>query len=448
MNLKGKEVLVVGCGMTGVSVAKFLAGEKAKVTLTDSKSKLELRHLLDPLEKYKIRYDLGSYVQKRFLDSDLIVVSPGVPLDLEPLKAAIDKGIEVISEIELAFRFIRKPIIAVTGTNGKTTTSHLIASMIQNDGSSVYLCGNVGKPLIDYCIEKSKAQYIVCEVSSFQLETCQTFRPKVAVLLNVTEDHLDRHDSLAEYRAIKGLIFENQTEADYAVLNADDALTAQLAPDISSQVFYFSKYPLSGQGTYYQERKLHFTSRDFGKKQIKPDEMQLKGIHNLENVMAATTAAFILKISKQAVQKTINEFKGLEHRFEFVSRKNRVNFYNDSKGTNVDCIRRILQCFTKPVILIAGGRDKGGNFSDLKDTIKQKVKILILMGEAKEKINRVLGDTTETYVVGTLDEAVLYAYQKSRFGDNIVFCPGCSSFDMFENYAARGDAFKKIVFNL
>ncbi len=448
MDVKGKNILVVGCGVTGVSVATFLAKQKAKVTITDYKSKLDLRHLLEPLDKHNIKYDLGSYVTKRFVESDLIVVSPGVPLDLEPLEIAIKKGVPVISEIELAARFITKPITAISGTNGKTTVTTLVAKMIENDGASAYLCGNIGKPLVDYLIEKPKVKHIACEISSFQLEACTTFRPKVAALLNVTPDHLDRHGSMEEYLAVKGLIFENQEAGDYAVLNYDEPLARHFGTEIQSQPYYYSKREFAGFGTFLEGTKLVFNSREFGKKQVKLDNMKLRGVHNLENVMAAVTIAFILKVSKQAVQQTIDEFKGLEHRFEFVAKKNRVNFYNDSKGTNIDSVARVLQSFPRPVILIAGGREKGGDYGILRDTIKQKVKTLILMGEAKEKLNRILGDCTETFVVGTLEEAVLYAYQKSHSDDNVVFCPGCSSHDMFKNYAERGEAFKKIVFNL
>ncbi|MBI2609365.1 MAG: UDP-N-acetylmuramoyl-L-alanine--D-glutamate ligase [Deltaproteobacteria bacterium] len=448
MDVKGKEILVVGCGVTGISTARFLAESKAKVTLTDYKSKLDLRHLLEPLEKYDIKYDLGTYIQKRFNDSDLIVVSPGVPFDLEPLEIAINKGVPVISEIELASRFIRKPIIAIAGTNGKTTTSELVAKMIENDGDKVFLGGNIGKPLVDYLIEKPKVKHIVCEISSYQLEACKTFRPQVAALLNVTPDHLDRHGTFEEYVAVKGLVFENQTQDDVAVLNYDDRVVKDLGLHIQSEALFFSKYPFEGEGIHYEDMKLMFHSKKFGKKQLELQNMKLKGIHNLENIMAASSIAFSLGVSKKAVQKTIDEFKGLEHRFEFVARKNRVNFFNDSKGTNIDSIAKILQNFSRPVILIAGGREKGGDYSVLKDIIHQKVKMLILMGEAKEKLNRVLGDYTETFVVGTLEEAVLYAYQKSRFDDNIVFCPGCSSHDMYTNYAERGEAFKKLVFNL
>ncbi len=448
MNLKGKKVLVVGCGITGISVAKFLAKERADVTLTDKQSRIDLRQQLTPLEKLNIKYDLGTYVTKRFVDSDLIVVSPGVPFDLEPLEVAIKKGVEVISEIELASRFIKKPIIAVTGTNGKTTTVNLVAQMIENSGSSAFLCGNVGKPLIDYLIEKPKVKWIVCEVSSFQLEACKTFRPKIAAFLNFSPDHLDRHETMEEYLAVKGLIFENQTSADYAVLNYDDPVVRQFGEDRAPTPYYFSKGEFSGAGVFLAERKLFFKSSEFGKKQLGLEEMKLRGVHNLENVMAAACVSFLAGASKQGIQQTIDEFKGLEHRFEFVARKNRVSFYNDSKGTNIDSVARILESFARPVILIAGGRDKGGDYSILRDIIRQKVKMLILMGEAKEKLNRVLGGVTETYVVGTLEEAILYAYQKSRSDDNIVFCPGCSSYDMFKNYKERGEAFKKIVFNL
>jgi UDP-N-acetylmuramoylalanine--D-glutamate ligase len=342
------------------------------------------------------------------------------------------------------------PIIAITGTNGKTTTTLMIGQMFKNAGKNAFVGGNVGNALTNLLLSREKYQCVVCEVSSFQLETIKKFKPNVAIILNLTADHLDRHGSMESYKAFKGRIFENQTSADYLILNADDPLLASYGEQAKSRVLYFKKCPpsRSPQGICYEEPYFYLASKQVGKGQFRTDKIQILGTHNRENFMAAILAAKIFKCSNEAIQRTLDTFEGVPHRLEYVKTRGYVDFYNDSKATNVDSVIRSLESFQKPLILIMGGRDKGGNFEVLRPLIQKKVKILILMGEAKEKINRAIGDYTETFVIGTLEEAVFMAYQKSRRGDVILFSPGCASFDEFKNYEERGNRFKGLLRDL
>ena len=451
MHLKGKKIVVVGLARTGVAVAKFASERGAIVTVTDMKTKSELHEAVKQLVPYrKIKYELGRHQIKTFLASDLIVVSPGVPLNIEPLVEAKNKNKEIISELEFACRFIRIPMIAITGTNGKTTTTLMTGQMFKNAGKNAFVGGNVGNALTNLLLSRESYQYVVCEVSSFQLETIKKFKPNVAIILNLTADHLDRHGTMESYKAFKGRIFENQTSADYLILNADDPLLAGYASLAKSRVLYFKKCApsQSPEGICYEEPYFYLGSKYTGKRQFRTDKIQILGAHNKENFMAAILAAKIFKCSDEAIQRTLDTFEGVPHRLEYVKTCGYVDFYNDSKATNVDSVIRSLESFQKPLILILGGRDKGGNFEVLRPLIQKKVKILILMGEAKEKINRAIGDYTETFVVGTLEEAVFMSYQKSRRGDVILFSPGCASFDEFKNYEDRGNRFKGLLRDL
>lgn len=451
MQLKEKKILVVGLARTGVAVSKFAMERGALVTVTDMKTKTELEASLKQLAGYKkIKYELGNHSIKTFLSHDLIIVSPGVPLTIEPLVEAKNKNKEILSELEFAFRFIRIPIAAITGTNGKTTTTMILGQMFKNAGKEAFVGGNVGNALSNLLLSREKYQYVVCEVSSFQLETIKKFKPRVSVILNLTPDHLDRHGSMEAYKAFKGRIFENQTSEDTLILNGDDPLLQSFALLAKSKVLYFKKKAPSEafQGIYYEEPYFHLKSKLLGGAKFRADKIRILGMHNKENFMAAILAAKIFKCPNAAIQQTLDTFEGVAHRLEYVKTRGYVDFYNDSKATNVDSVICSLESFQKPLILIMGGRDKGGNFEVLRPLIQKKVKTLILMGEAKEKINRAIGDYTETFVVGTLEEAVFMAYQKSRRGDVILFSPGCASFDEFKNYEERGNRFKELLRDL
>ncbi|MBI2646046.1 MAG: UDP-N-acetylmuramoyl-L-alanine--D-glutamate ligase [Deltaproteobacteria bacterium] len=451
MILKNKKVVIIGLARSGVAVAQFATQRGAKVTVTDLKTKAELQSYLKLLAPYKkIKYELGRHPLKTLLAADLFVVSPGVPLTNPLIEQAVKKNKKIMSEIEFAFQFITVPIIAVTGTNGKTTTTMMIGEMLKNAKKKVFVGGNIGNALTNMLLSKEKYQVAVAEVSSFQLEHVSSFQPKVALILNVTPDHLDRHGSMENYRKVKGRIFQNQRATDALILNADDELVKTYALESKSHAYFFGKGGLSeGQeGVYYKEGRFYLKTKELGREQYVTDQVKVKGDHNKENFMASLLAAKILKCSPEAIQTTLNNFQGVAHRLEYVKTRGYVEFYNDSKATNPYSVMRSLESFTKPLILIMGGRDKGCEFEILRPLIQQKVKNLILLGEAKEKINRAIGDYTETFLVGTLEEALFMAYQKSRAGDVILFSPGCSSFDMFKNYEDRGDRFKELLRDL
>lgn len=452
---KKLRALVVGLGRSGVAATKLLCKKGYKVTVTDELNKTDLKDALEALESYDFKAELGKHVLKTFSDQDLIVVSPGVRLDIKPLQHAEKAGVPIISEVELAAQYISEPIIAVTGTNGKSTTASLIAEMIRSAGKEVFLGGNIGTPLSEYPLKRDKADWVVVEVSSFQLDTSRQFKPHVAVILNVAPDHLDRYPSFEEYAAAKAKLPVNMTEEDYLIYNFRDAKLNQMLATMKAKPLHFTSDPITKlppavaekfQGAYLAAPNLmHLRAARWKDHDFPVQESQLRGIHNRENMMAAMLAAKLAGASNEAIQKALVSFKPLPHRMEFVGRKNSVFFYNDSKGTNVHSLLRSLESFNEPVILIAGGRDKGEDYGSLAPAIRRHVKNLILVGEAKEKLNRAIGDFSETFLVGTFEEAVYLAYQKSRSGDVILLSPGCASQDMFKNFEERGDYFKKIV---
>lgn len=451
LQLKNKKICVVGLARTGVAVARFLSEKGAKVTVTDMKTKTQLAEFLKPLSAYKkIKYELGRHPFQLFLSSDLIVVSPGVPIHIPPLSKAREQKVSALSELEFASRFIKQPMVAITGTNGKTTTTMIVGQLLKNAKKSVFVGGNIGNALTHVLLSKEKYQYVVSEVSSFQLELIEKFHPKVAVILNLTPDHLDRHQTMEHYKAIKGRIFENQTYTDTLILNANDPLLQSYSQQAKSQILYFKigKLDPHQEGIYYENNRFYVKTKKFGKEEFRTDQLKVKGNHNKENFMASILVAKTLKCPSQVIQHTLNTFEGVAHRLEYVKTRGYVQFFNDSKATNIDSVKCALESFEKPLILIMGGRDKGAPFEELRPMIQRKVKILILMGEAKERINRALGDYTETFVVGTLEEAVFMAYQKSRAGDIVLFSPGCASFDEFKNYEERGARFKDLLRDL
>jgi UDP-N-acetylmuramoylalanine--D-glutamate ligase len=444
MDLKGKKVLVVGMARTGIAAAKFLKGKGSLVTTTEVKPKEEMREAVEALRGMNVSEEWGGHQTETFLKQDLIVVSPGVDLNIEPVQKAIQQGVRVISEIELACRFIHVPIIAVTGTNGKTTTTLLIGEMLREDGKKVGVGGNVGEPLILFADGKDQWEVLVVEISSFQLEAIEDFRPRISVLLNITEDHLDRYPSYGDYIEAKVRIFANQNSGDLAILNRDDPIVMQFGEKVKAKKVLFSLKEKPGEGAFSNGQTI---SLRLGKKgeEYSLAKTPLKGIHNVENMMASLTAARIFGCSKKSIQTVLDRFKGLEHRLEFVREIKGVRFYNDSKGTNVGSVVKSLLSFPEPVILIAGGKDKNGDLSPLEELIQKRVKHLILIGEAKERMNRELGRLTDTVMAKTMEEAVLLAHQKAKAGEVVLLSPACSSFDMFKDYKERGMVFKEAV---
>jgi UDP-N-acetylmuramoylalanine--D-glutamate ligase len=456
---KGKKVLVVGFGLSGVSAAKYLSKQGAKVTVVDSKQQEELKESIDACESLKLEYEFGKHNPKTFLSAELIVVSPGVPLTTKVLEEAREKNIPITSEVELAVGGIKEPIVAVTGTNGKTTTTALIGEMFKADGRAAFVGGNIGKPLLDYLNDGIKASVVVAELSSFQLELTDKLVPAAAVFTNLEEDHLDRYPDFEAYVQAKKKLLGVCDRNSFVILNHDSAKVASLSQSSPGKLMWFTKHSpmkLGGKfaeefmGVYWDSKTKKIVSKITGKEETYDlSQFKLFGEHNRENLMAAICAARAMGVEPKAIQSVINSFKGVPHRLEFIRKKDGVFFFNDSKGTNVMSVQKSLSAFTSnPIILIAGGKDKGIDFTPLVDLVKEKCKILILLGEAKEKINRAIGDFSETYLVGTFEEAVLLAYQKSRSGDIILLSPGCSSYDMFKNYEERGEYFRKLVSQL
>ena len=444
MDLKGKKVLVVGLARTGIATAKFLKAKGSLVTATEVKPKEEMGEAVQALKGMDISTEWGGHQTEAFLKQDIIVVSPGVDLSIEPIQKAVKYGVRVISEIELAYHFIHVPIIAVTGTNGKTTTTLLVGEMLKEDGRKVGVGGNVGEPLILFADGKDRWEVLVVEISSFQLEAIEDFRPRISVLLNITEDHLDRYPRYDDYIEAKVRIFANQNSGDLAILNRDDPIIMQFREKVKAKKVLFSLKEKLGKGAFSNGQTISLRLGGEGEK-YSLAKTPLKGIHNVENMMAALTTARIFGCSKKSIQDVLNRFKGLEHRLEFVREIGGVRFYNDSKGTNVGSVVKSLQSFSEPVTLIAGGKDKNGDLSPLEALIQKRVKHLILIGEAKDRMNRELGGLTDTAMAKTMEKAVLLAHQKAKAGEVVLLSPACSSFDMFKDYKERGKVFKEAV---
>ncbi len=455
MDLPGKRILIIGLGKTGMATARFLSRRGADVVVTDDKAPSELREALDRLQRGNVKFRLRPCLPEILQDVDMVVPSPGVPPSNALLMEAINKKKPVLSELELACRFLKRPMIAVTGTNGKTTTTTLIGEILKKSGISVFVGGNIGTPLIDYVDGPQQDDYAVVEVSSFQLQWTYEFRPDVAVLLNVTYDHVDYHGTFADYRRAKEQIFINQTGQDLAVLNADEDDTASLSRKLAARISYFSSSRHLAQGIFREGGQIVYRPLTGETETYPLDMVKIPGDHNIENVMAAVMAARWAGCRQEAIIDAVNHFRGVAHRIEYVGEKDGVAFYNDSKATNVGAVQRALETFNKheaslsrPVVLLMGGRDKQGNFASLAAMINKGVKTLILFGEARDKIATLLGGVVETHQAATLREAMPLARRCAAAGDIVLLAPGCASFDEFKDYKERGDVFKQWVGSL
>ena len=434
-----QRVLVVGLGASGVSVVKLLAGEGRKVTVTDTKGEGALSEALKALEAVPFIGRFGGHERKDFLDHELIVISPGIASDHPLLGEARRNGARVMGEIELASRFIEEPIIAITGTNGKTTTTTLLGRVFEEAFGYVFVGGNIGEPLVNYVLSGRKARYVIAEISSFQLETIECFRPHTAILLNITEDHLDRYAAFADYAAAKMKIFHNQTPEDEAILAKEIKETEA----IRAKTYYFSTRSNLAEGAFLQDGllRVRLGGREFS---YRRDLSPLVGVHNSENLLSVLLTSHLYGIDREVIEKGLRDFKRLAHRVEFVREVRGIKVYNDSKATNVDAARRALESLGGRIVLIAGGKDKGGSYRVIA-SLADRIKALILIGEATQRIEAELGPHMKTYAEEGLGEAVERAFQVASQGDTVLFSPMCSSFDMFENYKARGNAFKQIV---
>jgi len=439
-DLKGKHIVVAGAGLSGVAAANFCHSRGAHVSVSDTRSASEIAGLaqLDPC----IEQDCAGHTDSIFQHADLIILSPGIPLHAPVISRAMEAGIPVWGEIELASRFLRIPIIAITGTNGKSTVTSLCGHILQRCGEQVFIGGNIGTPLIE-AVDGDYSVAVV-ELSSFQLESVVTFNPHVAVLLNISPDHLDRYADMHSYMQAKQRIFANQTTTDLMVLNRDDAQVLALARDASARRTCFSSACILKEGLSLDLPSMLWRHSDV-EYCFDCNALQLQGLHNLENVMAALAACSGQGHAPVRMWEAACEFSGLPHRMEWVRTLNGVRWYNDSKGTNIGSVEKSLRGFDTPVTLIAGGKDKGGDYALLRPVLSEKRPRLILLGAAAEKMAAAWEDICHINMVNSMEEAVACAYQNTCAPGSVLLSPGCSSFDMFSSFAERGEVFAALV---
>ena len=417
------------------------------MTATDTRTEKELGDAVLALRKAGVALELGGHREEVVVEADLIVPSPGVAADAPLLQFARSKGVTIWSEIELAYRFLKGRLIGITGSNGKTTTTSLIEHILRTAGFSTILAGNIGTPLIS-CVDKSSEKAItVAELSSFQLELIEKFRPSISVFLNLTPDHLDRHHTLDSYGAAKARIFANQTESDSAILNADDPGTTPYAPS-KPQVFWFSRKQRVAQGAFVKESEVLFRRDGAEETVLKLSDIPLAGAHNVENVLAAVAATRLAGAEPSAIARGVRSFAGVEHRLEFVAEIGGVRFYNDSKATNVDATLKALDAFPGRILIILGGKDKGSDYTVLQAPLREKAILALLIGAAADKIEKQIAGSVAIEQAGTLERAVETAAHAARAGDVVLLAPACASFDQFQNYEHRGRVFKDLVHQL
>lgn len=447
MDIKNKKALVVGLARSGISAANLLCRLGARVTITDEKRESELSENIRKLTK-GISLKLGGHNGVDIAKVDLVVISPGVLWDSPFLNKIRENGIRIISEVELAFKYIKAPLIAVTGTNGKTTTTTLIGEMLKKDDRNVFVGGNIGNPMCEEVLNGSSSELILSEISTFQMEGIETFKPHISVILNITPDHLDRHKSMAEYIALKKRVFINQNTRDYTVFNMDDKITAALSNEGKGERIFFSRIREVDNGAFVRGNNIIF--RRNRKEEIVSTLKDLKiiGVHNIENTLASVAVGGICDIPPRLMREVISEFSGIPHRMEFVREIEGIKFINDSKGTNVGATIKSIESFNEPIILIAGGKDKGSDYLPLKPLIEDRVKFLILIGEAKKKMASVMNGFRNILNAESFEEAVNEAFDKAEKGDVVLLSPACASFDMFRDYEDRGEQFRKIVESL
>lgn len=446
IELKNKRVLVVGLGKSGIAAARFLKARGAQVTVSDIRPAgliAELPALLDA----GIMVESGSHGILTFRRQDLIVVSPGVPSNTPELSTVRALGIPIIGELELGSEFLEGQIVAITGSNGKTTTTTLIGEILKASGKPTLVGGNIGKPVVDMVAESTPENWSVLEVSSFQLETIKTFRPRIALVLNITPDHLDRHGSFGAYAAAKTRITENQTAEDFLILNAEDEPTKLVAAKTKAQIYWFSPRRQVKQGAFVHGESILFRAQEGGEVEpIMPvAEIPLAGAHNVENVLAAVCAARLAGVESHVIREAVAAFHAVEHRLEFVRDLNGVRWFNDSKATNVDATTKAVESFPGGIWLILGGKDKDSDYSTLSSLLRTRVKAVITIGSAAEKIESQLAGVVKIERAGTMERAVAWARQQAKAGDVVLLAPACASFDQFENYEHRGRVFKQLV---
>ncbi len=443
MDLTGKKILVAGFARTGQAVVDFLQDLPCEVAVSETR---EADAFEDLTKRYpRVEFEFGGHTTKMFLTADIIVLSPGIPSTIEPMVAAKEAGTPVLAEIELAYRFLKGTLIGITGTNGKSTTTKLAAAMLQEGGKRAFECGNIGTPLIQFCKQSRADDFYVAEISSFQLETIHQFKPHISALINLAEDHLDWYPSVAPYYQAKMRMFENQTKTDFAVLNYDDPFIREHAEKIQAHHFWFSRKEIPPSGVYAKDGLIRVLS---GMPVLNFNLGALKGVHNLENSLCAVSIALLCGVLPKQIQKAAEVFQSLPHRMEDVGEVRGVHYYDDSKATNVDAVMKSLESFPGNIFLIMGGKDKGCDYRVLRDLVRDRVKTLLLIGEAAERIAGDLRDVRAPVFCSSLPEAVQRAAAETEAGDVVLLSPACSSFDMFTDYAERGKVFRQTVENL
>src|SRR5262245_30563755 len=444
MQVDGKNILVVGLARSGVAAADFLLSRGARVVVNDAKPESELKDV-GGLRAKGVEVVAGSHPLELFEKSDLIVVSPGVPLALEPFRRAREAGVEIIGEVELAARFLRGRLIGITGSNGKTTTTTLAGELLKGAGLPAQVGGNIGEPLISLVDRSRDDGFTVIELSSFQLEAVERLHLFVSVIINITPDHLDRYDSMDDYVAAKANIFRNQASKDFAVLNADDQRVSKMGPLTGARTIFFSRRRELDEGVFLRGPRVVHRASGVERELIARDEVTLRGEHNLENVMSALAIGIACGASADSVRAGVRDFKGVEHRLEFVAEIGGVKFYNDSKATNVDAAIKCIEAFEGGVNVILGGKDKGGDYSPLAPVARARCSNVILIGAAADKIAAALQDTRPLLRASTMEEAVEIGLEVGKPGEIVLLAPACASFDMFDNYEHRGRVFKEAV---
>lgn len=450
MSLENKNVLVIGLGVTGLSAVKALESLGADISIYDSKTKEELRTFIDGIDNIKTNLYLeGSYPDMDKID--LILKSPGVPPNMDILIEAKNKEIQIITDIELYYRLKSgKNILAITGTNGKTTTTKLTGEIFNKAGKKAYTVGNIGVGILDILSNSQEEDMVIVEASSYQLEHTIDFKPHIGVIINITPDHLDWHEGFENYINAKKKILINQDSSDYTILNYDDKILRSMGKDLRSNLIWFSVEEKLDQGAFIEDGWIVYREEDETKRIMSLDKIQIPGKHNLENILAAFSIAYIMGLDIEEISKAIEEFKGVEHRIEYVDKKKEIFFYNDSKGTNPDSTIKAIEALDRDIILIAGGYDKGSEYHELISSFKGRVKELVLLGQTREKIRDAAlnNDYRNLHLVDNMKEAVQLSYKLGEEGDKILLSPACASWGMYPNFEERGKDFKKIVKDL
>ncbi|MCL5266843.1 MAG: UDP-N-acetylmuramoyl-L-alanine--D-glutamate ligase [Bacteroidetes bacterium] len=444
VKIESVRVSVLGAARSGIAVARLLQSQGAAVFVSDRKPREEAAEQVQALEKLGVPFEFGAHSDRVF-DADFIVISPGVPSNTNLVQHALKVGLNIYSEIEVASWFCRAPIVAITGSNGKTTTTSLTGRMFEKAGRKTVVVGNIGIPISDYVLDAGEDSVVVAEVSSFQLDHISTFKPKTAVLLNITPDHLDRYENYQAYMNAKFKVFMNQSADDFSIYNHDDGPVRLHCDGLSSTRLPFSVKDKLPQGAFAEDGKVYLVEGAKRVLLIDSTEIRIRGVHNLYNSIASALAARSLGVPLEVIADTLCEFPGVEHRLEPVRELDEVKYVNDSKATNVDAVWYALGSFDSPIVLIAGGKDKGNDYSPLFELVKKKVRAMILIGQAAAKMQKEFSDKTKCIMATSMEDAVLKARREAMRGDVVLLSPACASFDMFQDYEHRGREFKRLV---